>query len=72
MQQTFCLSDRVHSQPDAFAGIVAKLVKEIVDLREALEFYSLQVFKAEIAESCGSPLASAEPGTAPSIPTCNR
>lgn len=62
MQQTFCLDDVEHCQQENYAGIVAKLVKEILDLREALEFYNLQVFNAEIDEPCGSrPLSQEGP-----------
>jgi hypothetical protein len=51
MQQPTLSSDNVsRSQPDMFAGVTSILVKEIVDLREMLAFYELQLFQAEINE----------------------
>jgi len=46
---------------ELFAGITGSLVNEILNLRELLEFYELQLSTPQIDDGFGSPAASEEP-----------
>jgi hypothetical protein len=77
MQQQNASSHEVlRSQPDMFAGITSILVKEVLDLREMLTFYELELCRAKLDEHRGAGptlgangvgFVSIQPGIGPSL-----
>ena len=53
-QQTASPHKVLRSQPDMLAGVTSILVKEILDLREMLTFYELELCKGELDERRGA------------------